>query len=121
MNDPPEVWVKCMLLSQGIITLIPEKKRSHVFYSNLFMVPKPNRDVHLDLKGFNIFLKVQKFRMESTQLVIALLHQRDSLASAHIKDVYLHIQIFQPHQRFLQFTVEDRHCQFCAVGFRPGP
>lgn len=37
------------------------------------------------------------------------------LTSVDIKDVYLHIPIFQPHQQFLQFTVKDCHYQFVAL------
>lgn len=62
----------------------------------------------LDLKGLEKFLQVQSFRMESTQAVIVLLQQRNFLDSVDIQMAYLHIPIFEPHQQFLRFAVEDQ-------------
>lgn len=47
------------------------------FYSNLFIVPKPNGDVRpiLDLKALNQFLDIRSFRMESIHSAVASLYR----------------------------------------------
>ena len=107
------------LLYQGVIVEVPAQEQGLGFYSNLFIIPKPNGDVRpiLDLKGLNAYLKVRSFRMESVRSAAAALQKNDFLASIDIKDAYLHVPIFQPHQRFLRFTVARRHFQFVALPF----
>ncbi|CAJ0933392.1 unnamed protein product [Ranitomeya imitator] len=107
------------LRQDGVIVPVPEDERFHGFYSNLFMVPKKGGTVRpiLDLKLLNRFVKVRHFRMESLRSVIASMEQGKFLASINIRDAYLHIPIFPPHQRFLRFTVGEEHFQFTALPF----
>lgn len=100
------------LLSQRVIDLVSEDDRFQGFYFNLFMVLKPNSSVCpiLDLKKL-------KFHIESVQLVVASLEQKDFLALADIKDAYLHIPIFPPDQKFLRFVVEEHPFQFVGIPF----
>lgn len=53
------------LPSHGIIQSILEGERYHGFYSTLVQFTGDDQPI-LDLKVLNKFLKVQKFRMEST-------------------------------------------------------
>ncbi|CAJ0944865.1 unnamed protein product [Ranitomeya imitator] len=55
--------------------------------------------------------------MESLRSVIASMEQGEFLASIDIRDAYLHIPIFPPHQRFLHFSVRREHFQFTALPF----
>lgn len=98
-------------MHQGVIIQVPVPEKSTGFYSNLFTVQKPNGDTRpiLDLRSLNQYLLIQSFRMESVRSVVASLQMGDFLASIDIKDTYLHIPIFQPHERFLRFAVEERH------------
>lgn len=57
--------------------------------------------------------------MESTPVTGCSASLGDFLESVAIKYAYLHIAILRPHQRFLPFEVEDRHCQL--IGFSIGP
>lgn len=45
--------------------------------------------------ALNCFVQVQKFKMESNNLVVA------PLASIDIKDAFLHIPIYEGHQQLL--------------------
>ncbi|CAJ0923239.1 unnamed protein product [Ranitomeya imitator] len=45
------------------------------------------------------------------------MEQGKFLACIDIGDVYLHISIFMPHQRFLRFIVHREHFQFMALPF----
>lgn len=65
------------LLLQGMIAPLPASERFWG-YSGLFTVPKKEGKVQpiLDLKALNWFVRVQKFRMKSIQLVMTS-HQGD--------------------------------------------
>ena len=98
---------------------VPALERGQGFYSNLFVVPKPNGDVRpiLDLKALNRFLRIRSFRMESIRSVVAALQGKELLASIDIKDAYLHVPIFPGHFKFLRFALGHRHFQFVALPF----
>lgn len=98
---------------------VPAGEQGQGFYSNLFVVPKPNGDVRpiLDLKLLNRFLRVRSFRMESIRSVVAALQGKEFLASIDIKDAYLHVPIFPGHYRYLRFALNYRHYQFVALPF----
>ncbi|XP_069598738.1 collagen alpha-1(I) chain-like [Ranitomeya imitator] len=55
--------------------------------------------------------------MESLRSVISSMERGEFLASIDIKDAYLHIPIFPPHQRFLRFAIREDHFQFTALPF----
>ena len=80
---------------------VPHRDRFRGFYSNLFTVPRKEGKVRpiLDLKALNRFVRLWKFRMESLRSVVASLNPGDFLASIDLKDAYLHIPIFEGHQR----------------------
>ena len=107
------------LLNQGVIVEVPVQEHKLGFYSNLFVVPKPNGDVRpiLDLKILNSYLRIRSFRMESIRSAAAALQRNDFLASIDIRDAYLHVPIFQGHQKFLRFAIAGRHYQFVALPF----
>lgn len=59
------------------------------------------------------------FQMESMKSVIASPQQGDFLTSLNIKDVYQHITIFPPHQKFQKISVENHDFQFVVLLFKP--
>lgn len=63
------------------------------------------------------FCEMQKFRLELLCSVAVCLQQGDFQASMDIKDAYLHVPIFTPHQKFLWSVVDDCHFQFVALPF----
>ncbi|CAJ0956512.1 unnamed protein product [Ranitomeya imitator] len=95
----------------------PSGRKIPWFLLNLFMVPKKDGTVRpfLDLKLLNGFVKVRHFRMESLCSVIASMEHGEFLASIDIRDAYLHIPIFPPHQRFFRFAVGEEHFKFRAL------
>ncbi|CAJ0923458.1 unnamed protein product [Ranitomeya imitator] len=107
------------LRQSGVIVPVPEHERFRGFYSNLFVVPKKDGTVRpiLDLKLLNRCVRVRHFRMESLRSVISSMERGEFLASIDIKDAYLHIPIFPPHQRFLRFAIREDHFQFTALPF----
>ncbi|CAJ0958245.1 unnamed protein product [Ranitomeya imitator] len=107
------------LRQSGVIVPVPEHERFRGFYSNLFVVPKRDGKLRpiLDLKLLNKYVKVRHFRMESLRSVISSMERGEYLASIGIKDAYLHIPIFPPHQRFLRFAILEDHFQFTALPF----
>ncbi|CAJ0931053.1 unnamed protein product [Ranitomeya imitator] len=107
------------LRQSGVIVPVPEHERFKGFYSNLFVVPKKDGKVRpiLDLKLLNKCVRVRHFRMESLRSVISSMERGEFLASIDIKDAYLHIPIFPPHQRFLRFAIREDHFQFTALPF----
>ncbi|CAJ0954485.1 unnamed protein product [Ranitomeya imitator] len=105
------------LRQSGVIVPVPEHERFRGFYSNL--VTKKDGTVHpiLDLKLLNKYVKVWHFRMDSLWSVISSMDRGEFLASIDIKDAYLHIPIFLPHQMFLRFAIQEDHFQFTALPF----
>ncbi|XP_063784392.1 uncharacterized protein LOC134933255 [Pseudophryne corroboree] len=55
--------------------------------------------------------------MESLRAVIASLEGGDLMVSLDIKDAYLHVPIYPPHQAYLRFAVQDCHYQFQTLPF----
>lgn len=75
------------------------------FYSNYFMVPKPNVDVRsiFHLKYLSRFLQVQRFRMESVHTVVVTFCQGDFIGISEHKGCLatVHVPVFPPYQRFV--------------------
>ncbi|CAJ0958925.1 unnamed protein product [Ranitomeya imitator] len=107
------------LQKDGVIAPVPRDQRFKGFYANLFVVPKKDGTLRpiLDLKLLNKFVRVRHFRMDSLHSVVASLEKGEFLASIDIKDAYLHIPIFPPHQQFLRFAVQEELFQFVALPF----
>ena len=65
------------------------------FFNRLFLVPKPNNKWRpiLDLSNLNLFLKVEKFKMETPETIRTSLKQGEWVTSVDFKDAYFHIPI----------------------------
>lgn len=79
------------LLSYGVVVLVLPQDGFKGFFSNLFTVPKTNRDIgdiHLDQdsKSPNQFLQIFAWNL-----------QRKYMTSINIQDAYLDVSIYQPH------------------------
>ena len=101
----PLLWeeINQMLEKEAIMEI---KTKSKGFYSTFFLVPKPDGSQRsiLNLKPLNKFLKVQKFKMCTPQIIILTLRQGDWLASIDLKDAYYQIPILESHRPFLRFA-----------------
>ena len=88
------------------------------FYNRLFLVPKPNKKWRpiLDLSSLNLFLKAEKFKMETSEIRTSL--QAGGWAtSIDFKNAYFHIPIHNQSRKYLRFHVQDQTYQFKALPF----
>ena len=114
----PLLWeeINQMLEKEAIVEI---KTKSKGFYSTFFLVPKPDGSQRpiLNLKPLNKFLKVQKFKMCTPQIIIPTLRQGDWLASIDLKDAYYQIPILESHRPFLRFAFQERIFQYNVLPF----
>ena len=89
------------------------------FFNRLFLVPKPNNKWRpiLDLSNLNLFLKTEKFRMETPETIRTSLRQGEWVTSVDFKDAYFHIPIQEQSRKYLGFHVQGQTYQFKALPF----
>ena len=89
------------------------------FFNRLFLVPKPNNKWRpiLDLSQLNLFLKVEKFKMETPETIRTSLQRGEWVTSVDFKDAYFHIPIQEQSKKYLRFHVQGRTYQFKALPF----
>ena len=92
------------LLQDACIEQIPEIDTSG-FESNIFVVPKHDGGYRmiLNLKKFNKFLHVKKFKMDQIHDLLNLVKPRDYAVSLDIKSAFAHVSIHKHFRKFLQF------------------
>ena len=105
------------LIDKNAVELV-QNQRSLGFFNRLFLVPKPNNKWRpiLDLSKLNVFLKVEKFKME-TQETIRALHRGEWVTSIDFRDAYFHIPIQEQSRKYLGFHFRNRTYQFKALPF----
>ena len=89
------------------------------FFNRLFLVPKPNNKWRsiLDLSKLNLFLRVEKFKMETPETIRTSLQQGEWVTSIDFKDAYFHIPIQVQSRKFLRFQAKGQTYQFKALPF----
>ena len=89
------------------------------FFNRLFLVPKPNNKWRpiLDLSHLNLFLKTEKFKMETPETIRTSLQQGEWVTSIDFKDAYFHIPIQEQSRKYLRFHVQGETYQFKALPF----
>ena len=68
-------------------------------------------------KQLNVFLKVEKFKMETPETIRTSLQQGEWVTSVDFKDAYFHIPIQEQSRKYLRFHVQGRTYQFKALPF----
>ena len=98
---------------------IVQNQKSLGFFNRLFLVPKPNNKWRpiLDLSNLNLFLKVEKFKMETPETIRSSLQQGEWVTSVDFQDAYFHIPIQEQSRKYLRFHVQGRTYQFKALPF----
>ena len=106
------------LMDKNAVELV-HNQRSLGFFNRLFLVPKPNNKWRpiLDLSKLNLFLKVEKFKMETPETIRTSLQQGEWVTSVDFKDAYFHIPIQEQSRKYLRFHVQGRTYQFKALPF----
>ena len=89
------------------------------FFNRLFLVPKPNNKWRpiLDLSTLNLFLKTEKFKMETPETIRTSLQQGEWVTSIDFKGAYFHIPIQEQSRKYLRFHVQGQTYQFKALPF----
>ena len=106
------------LIDKNAVELV-HNQTSLGFFNRLFLVPKPNNKWRpiLDLSNLNLFLKVEKFKMETPETIRTSLQQGEWVTSVDFKDAYFHIPIQEQSRKYLRFHVQGRTYQFKALPF----
>ena len=106
------------LIDKNAIELV-QNPTSLEFFNRLFLVPKPNNKWRpiLDLSKLNLFLKVEKFKMETPETIRTSLQQGEWVTSVDFKDAYFHIPIQEQSRKYLRFHIQGRNYQFKALPF----
>ena len=106
------------LIDKNAIELV-HNQTSLGFFNRLFLVPKPNNKWRpiLDLSKLNLFLKVEKFKMETPETIRTSLQQGEWVTSVDFKDAYFHIPIQEQSRKYLRFHIQGRTYQFKALPF----
>ena len=106
------------LIDKNAVELV-HNQTSLGFFNRLFLVPKPNNKWRpiLDLSKLNLFLKVEKFKMETPETIRTSLQQGEWVTSIDFKDAYFHIPIQEQSGKYLRFHVQGRTYQFKTLPF----
>ena len=106
------------LIDKNAIELV-HNQTSLGFFNRLFLVPKPNQKWRpiLDLSKLNLFLKTEKFKMETPETIRTSLQQGEWVTSIDFKDAYFHIPIQEQSRKYLRFHVQGQTYQFKALPF----
>ena len=106
------------LMDKNAIELV-HKQTSLGFFNRLFLVPKPNNKWRpiLDLSNLNLFLKTEKFKMETPETIRTSLQQGEWVTSIDFKDAYFHIPIQEQSRKYLRFHIQGQTFQFKVLPF----
>ena len=106
------------LIAKNAVELV-KHQTSLGFFNRLFLVPKPNNKWRpiLDLSKLNLFLKTEKFKMETLETIRTSLQQGQWVTSIDFKDAYFHIPIQEQSRKYLRFHVQGQTYQFKALPF----
>ena len=106
------------LIAKNAVELV-KHQTSLGFFNRLFLVPKPNNKWRpiLDLSKLNLFLKTEKFKMETPETIRTSLQQGEWVTSLDFKDAYFHIPIQEQSRKYLRFHVQGQTYQFKALPF----
>ena len=106
------------LIDKNAVELV-QNQTSLGFFNRLFLVPKPNNKWRpiLDLSKLNLFLKAEKFKMETPETIRTSLQPGEWVTSIDFKDTYFHIPIQEQSRKYLRFHVQGQTYQFKALPF----
>lgn len=103
-------------------TIMPVSERPF-FVSPLGVVPKAQDKLRLilDLRFLNQCLQVPKFKYESIRLITEFCLPHDFIFTVDLKAGYHHIDIFEPHWKYLGFYWQGQYYVFTQLPFGLAP
>ena len=106
------------LIDKNAVELV-QNQTSLGFFNRLFLVLKPNNKWKpiLHLSKLNLFLKAEKFKMETPETIRTSVQQGEWVNSIDFKDAYFHIPIQEQSRKYLIFHVQGQTYQFKALPF----
>lgn len=107
------------LCAKYAVEPVPPGQVGQGFYSTYFVVPKKDGGLRpiLNLKAFNHYMQVQKFKMETMHSIIAIMQPGLWLASVDLKDAYFHVPIAGEHRKYLRFHINGKSYQYRVTPF----
>ena len=104
------------LIDKNAVELVQNQTPLGLF-NRLFLFPKPNNKWRplLDLSKLNLFLKAEKFKMETPETITTSLQQGEWVTSIDFKDAYFHFPIQEQSRKYLRFYVQGQRYQFKAL------
>ena len=89
------------------------------FLQSTISSPKTQQQMEANTgpKQPKLFLKVEKFKMETPKTIKTSLQQGEWVTSVDFKDAYFHIPIQEQSRKYLRFHVQGRTYQFKALPF----
>ena len=105
-------------MDKNAIELV-HKQVSLGFFNRLFLVPKPNNKWRpiLDRSNVNLFLKTEKFKMETPETIRTSFQKGEWVTSIDFKDAYFHIPIQEQSRKYPRFHFQGQTYQFEALPF----
>ncbi|GAQ88451.1 reverse transcriptase [Klebsormidium nitens] len=103
-------------------TIMPVSEQPFLV-SPLGVVPKAEDKLRLilDLRFLNQFLKITKFKYESIRMISDLCQPLDFLFTIDLKAGYHHIDIYEPHWKYLGFQWQGQFYVFTQLPFGLAP
>jgi hypothetical protein len=108
------------LSTTGTILAVPN---APFLVSPLGVVPKAEDKLRLilDLRFLNQYLQVTKCKYESLRMISELCLPKDLLFTIDLKSGYHHIDIFEPHWKYLGFQWKGQYYVFTQLPFGLAP
>ena len=97
------------LVAKDAVEIVENGSPSEGYYSHYFLAPKKDGSWRpiLNLKGLNLHLRRDKFRMETLTSILQCVHHGDWMYSLDLKDAYLHVPILPTHRKYLRFAFRN--------------
>ena len=92
-------------------------KEEEEFVSGVFTREKKDgtKRMILNLKKFNKHVQYRHFKMESIKNVLDVLRPNVYMASIDLKDAFYSVPIFEPHQKYLKFYVNNQLLKYACM------
>jgi hypothetical protein len=104
------------LLEKGAVKLVQDQDGQ--FVSTMFVLKQANKLRPIfNLKSLNRFVKTEKFKLESMDLVRTLLRKDDYFMKLDLKDAYYTVPMAQAHMKYLRFQLQGNTYEFQCLPF----